>query len=197
MWYRITLKIVGPDDEEIPVDEIVIAPDGGWGWVIVIASFFSNMVVDGTVFSFGVLVDPIKDASGGTISISTIAWVGSLATGFYFLAGTTLYFNYKDMIKMLSTVLDLTGPVVAAIANRFGFRIVAIVGSIVASVGILGAWYLCLGGPAVGALLGLYGVVGGVGFGMIYVPAVIAVGFYFEKRRALATGIAICGSGKA
>jgi len=30
---------------------------------------------------------------------------------------------------------------------------------------------------------------------MIYVPAVIAVGFYFERKRALATGIAVCGSG--
>lgn len=35
----------------------------------------------------------------------------------------------------------------------------------------------------------------GIGFGFIYVPAVIATGFYFEKRRALATGIAVCGSG--
>ena len=30
---------------------------------------------------------------------------------------------------------------------------------------------------------------------MIYLPAVIAAGFYFDKRRALATGIAVCGSG--
>lgn len=35
----------------------------------------------------------------------------------------------------------------------------------------------------------------GIGFGLIYVPAVIAVGFYFEKWRAMATGIAVCGSG--
>ncbi len=27
-------------------------------------------------------------------------------------------------------------------------------------------------------------------------PAVIACGYYFEKRRALATGISVCGSGK-
>ena len=26
-------------------------------------------------------------------------------------------------------------------------------------------------------------------------PAVVAVGYYFEKRRALATGISVCGSG--
>jgi len=29
----------------------------------------------------------------------------------------------------------------------------------------------------------------------VYVPAVIAVGFYFERWRALATDIAVCGSG--
>ena len=39
------------------------------------------------------------------------------------------------------------------------------------------------------------GAFGGIGFGLVYVPAVVAVGFYFEKRRALATGIAVCGSG--
>lgn len=35
----------------------------------------------------------------------------------------------------------------------------------------------------------------GIGLGMIYMPAVLTVGFYFEKWRALATGIALCGSG--
>lgn len=35
----------------------------------------------------------------------------------------------------------------------------------------------------------------GIGFGLIYVPAVITTGFYFERWRALATGIAVCGSG--
>ena len=31
--------------------------------------------------------------------------------------------------------------------------------------------------------------------GLIYLPAVVAVGYYFEKKRALATGISVCGSG--
>lgn len=41
----------------------------------------------------------------------------------------------------------------------------------------------------------IYGVIGGVGFSMIYIPSVIIVGYYFERWRALATGIALCGSG--
>ena len=36
---------------------------------------------------------------------------------------------------------------------------------------------------------------GGFGLGLAYLPSVVCVGYYFEKRRALATGIAVCGSG--
>lgn len=36
-----------------------------------------------------------------------------------------------------------------------------------------------------------------IGFGMIYLPSVVCVGYYFERRRAFATGISVCGSGKA
>ena len=35
----------------------------------------------------------------------------------------------------------------------------------------------------------------GLGFGLIYLPAIVSVSMYFEKRRAFATGIAVCGSG--
>ena len=29
----------------------------------------------------------------------------------------------------------------------------------------------------------------------VYLPAIVAVGYYFEQKRALATGISVCGSG--
>ena len=35
----------------------------------------------------------------------------------------------------------------------------------------------------------------GFGFGMLYLPAVVGVGHYFAKKRAFATGIAVCGTG--
>ncbi len=38
-------------------------------------------------------------------------------------------------------------------------------------------------------------LVAGMGFGLMYLPAIVMVGFYFEKRRAFATGVAVCGSG--
>ncbi|VBB35587.1 unnamed protein product, partial [Acanthocheilonema viteae] len=33
------------------------------------------------------------------------------------------------------------------------------------------------------------------GFGLIYLPSIVTVGYYFEKKRSIATGIAVAGSG--
>jgi len=35
----------------------------------------------------------------------------------------------------------------------------------------------------------------GIGFGLMYLPSIVMVGFYFDKKRAMATGLAVCGSG--
>lgn len=103
------------------------------------------------------------------IKAATVAWVGSLLSGFYLIAG----------------------PFVSAMANRWGFRMVTIIGSIVASA----AFAIASQSPNLYFLFVFYGVIGGIGFSMIYIPAVIVVGLYFERWRALATGIAMCGSG--
>ncbi|KAK0072459.1 hypothetical protein PV326_014441, partial [Microctonus aethiopoides] len=65
--------------------EMVVPPDGGWGWVIVAASFMCNLVVDGIIFSFGVMLNHIVDAFN--VTKSSVALVGSLQSGFYLMAG--------------------------------------------------------------------------------------------------------------
>ena len=35
----------------------------------------------------------------------------------------------------------------------------------------------------------------GLGFALMYLPAIVSVSLYFEKKRAFALGIAVCGSG--
>ena len=37
--------------------------------------------------------------------------------------------------------------------------------------------------------------VAGFAMGMVSMPSIIGVGHYFDKRRAIATGIAVCGGG--
>jgi MFS family permease len=83
------------------------------------------------------------------------------------------------------------GPLVSALTNKFGCRAVCITGSIMSSA----AFVLSTFSPNVTVLMLTYGVMGGIGFGFIYLPAVVAVGYYFETKRSLATGIAVCGSG--
>ena len=99
----------------------------------------------------------------------TVSWVGSLLCGVYLMSG----------------------PVVGGLVNRFGCRTVCIAGSCIA----FASFALSVFSVNVPMLMLLYGVCGGFGLGLIYLPAVCAVGYYFEKKRALATGISVCGSG--
>lgn len=147
--------------------EVVVPPDGGWGWVVVVASFMCNMIVDGFIFSFGAFLPEI--AATFNVSKAHVTLVGSLMSGFYLIAG----------------------PFASALANRYGFRLVAIFGSLIGAAAFAVSYFA----TSVQFLCITYGVLGGIGFGFIYVPAVITVGFYFERWRALATGIAVCGSG--
>lgn len=55
-------------------------PDGGWGWVVVLASLIISMIADGISFSFGLLY--IEFLHEFNESKSKTAWIGSL-----FMAG--------------------------------------------------------------------------------------------------------------
>lgn len=46
-------------NKEVTSTSVIVPPDGGWGWVVMISSMMCNMVVDGIVFSSGILLDSI------------------------------------------------------------------------------------------------------------------------------------------
>ena len=93
---------------------------------------------------------------------STVAWVGSLLCGVY----------------------QLSGPLVGGLVNKFGCRPVCMMGAVLA----WASFSLSSLSPNVPVLMVTYGLLGGLGLGLIYLPAIVSVGFYFERRRALATG---------
>ncbi|XP_058821435.1 monocarboxylate transporter 3-like isoform X2 [Topomyia yanbarensis] len=169
---RLTAELqdeVSPEDDDgmCEYHDMPPPPDGGYGWVIVFASFMCNMIVDGIAYTFGVFLNDFAKYFGE--GKGTVAWVGSLLSGMYLSAG----------------------PVVSALANKYGCRAVCIAGSIISCV----AFALSTLSTNVTMMMLTYGVMGGIGFGFIYLPAVVAVGYYFETKRSLATGIAVCGSG--
>lgn len=73
---------------------VAVPPDGGWGWVVVVASFLCNLVVDGIIYSFGMFMAAIGETFGE--SKAKVALIGSLLSGSYLVAGNIiLYFDVK------------------------------------------------------------------------------------------------------
>ncbi|KAH8269570.1 hypothetical protein KR018_009544 [Drosophila ironensis] len=155
------------NEEEIDEAAVVVPPDSGWAWVVMVASFLCCTVIDGIVFCSPLIQDQLMKEFG--VGKGYVALVSSLLSGCYLMAG----------------------PFVSAMANRFGFRPVTIAGAVFAAI-CFGLSYFA---TSVEYLFLVYGILGGIGFCMVYIPSVVIIGFYFEKWRALATGVAMCGSG--
>lgn len=144
-----------------------LALDGGWGWLVCLGSFVINFILDGTMFSFGVMLITLLEYFGE--SKAKTSWIGSVLLG-------------------LSMIL---GPFVGWLLDRFSIRQVTLCGALVAAFGFI----LSMFAPSVEVLILTYGVIGGIGFCMMFIPSIIVVGLYFCRKRALATGIAMSGSG--
>ena len=46
-------------------------PDGGWGWVVVAASFICLCVLDGAAYTFGIFLDPLIEEVLYTCTVRT------------------------------------------------------------------------------------------------------------------------------
>ncbi|VDM59596.1 unnamed protein product [Angiostrongylus costaricensis] len=146
---------------------VPIPPDGGWGWVVVMGSFFVHVFADGFVYSFGVLVEVlIKEFnSDNTVCAMIISLLTGLTLG--------------------------SGPLASAVCNKYGCRTTTIVGAFIASIGCAMSYFA----TAMWHIVFSVGVIMGIGFGLMYCPAIVIVTMYFEKRRSLATGFAVAGAG--
>lgn len=162
-----TIPAVKKTEEEDQDSELPPPPDGGWGWVVVFASFMIHIITDGVTYSFGVFYDE---------------FLGYFQEG----KGATAW-----ILSILVGVTLCSGPISSSFVNRWGCRPVTIAGAILASVCMI----ISSRAQNVTTLYFTIGIGTGLGFGLIYLPAIVSVTTYFEKKRSLATGIAVCGSG--
>ena len=153
----------GKTGGDIPVK--ITAPDGGWGWVVCIACMFGNLTVGGVCMSFGIILPALEEYYHEGAGV--IALAGSILSG----------------LALLSC------PLAAMISNRFGLRFAYIAGSILAGTSLLFSTF----SPNIYVFIATYGIMGGMGFGLIVLPISVACNYYFVERRALATGIANTG----
>jgi MFS transporter, MCT family, solute carrier family 16 (monocarboxylic acid transporters), member 14 len=142
------------------------------------------------VFSSGFFITPIMNDLGA--SKASVALAGSLLSGFYLIVGPIVSGKTQKISKNNSEFVNNFFLLhQTALTNRYGFRLVTIFGSLMAA----SAFALSSFAKSMIHLHIFYGILGGIGFCCIYLPSVIIVGYYFEKWRPLATGIALCGSG--
>lgn len=154
------------DEEEVEEEESKI-PDGGWGWMVVLAAFFINMAGDGIAFSFGLLYIEFLNEFGA--SKSKTAWIGSL-----FMA-----------------VPLLLGPVASAFVEKFGCRSMTIVAGIISGIGFV----LSCFSITIEHMYLTFGILAGIGLALSYVTAVVSIAFWFEKKRGLACSLGSTGTG--
>lgn len=67
-----------------PTASVVVPLDGGWGWVVVAASFCCNTIVDGIVMSAGMFQQPIREEFGASVSEVIFSYSSFLHLPFLF-----------------------------------------------------------------------------------------------------------------
>ncbi|CAG9864854.1 unnamed protein product [Phyllotreta striolata] len=142
-------------------------PDGGWGWLVVLASFVINMLSDGVGFTFGLLYIEFLNEFGA--SKSATSWIGSLFMSLPLIAG----------------------PIGSALVDRYGCRSMTIIGGIICTVGLASSAFA----RSIGVMYLTFGVIGGLGLTLCFVTAVVSIAFWFEKKRTVALGLAASGTG--
>lgn len=140
--------------------------DGGWGWAIVGASFMAQLLAYGSPQSVGVLYPEWLHAFQEGKGMT--AWVGSLVAGVGLIAS----------------------PICSACVDNFGARPVTIFSGVMVAGGLM----LSAFAPNVQFLIFSYGIVVGLGCGLVYAATLTITCQYFDKRRGLALGIVTTGT---
>lgn len=85
------------------------APDGGWGWMIVVAVFFGNFLIDGCAGSFGILYPELLDEFKA--SPATTSMAGSLIVAVYlFSSGYNCLWSFLMHLMNVSKCIVFLFP---------------------------------------------------------------------------------------
>ncbi|XP_009095387.1 monocarboxylate transporter 10 [Serinus canaria] len=146
-------------------------PEGGWGWVVMLAAMWCNGAVFGIQNSCGVLFVSMLRLFGSPDDKQLVfktAWVSSLSMGMVFFCS----------------------PIVSIFTDLFGCRKVAVIGAAVGFVGLLSSSFV----GTIEPLYFTYGILFACGCSFAYQPSLVILGHYFKKRLGLVNGIVTAGS---
>jgi len=154
-------------------EQEVVPPDGGfWAWLVMTACFLTNGIIFGIINTFGVLFVKLRsdmEEAGEEDAAFKCSLVGSLTIGF------TFFFSF----------------VVGVIADKIGLRTTAVLGGVIATLGMGISTYFY---QSIEVLYFSYGVLFGTGSSLAYTPSLTILGHYFKKHMGFVNGIVTAGS---
>ncbi|XP_061381757.1 monocarboxylate transporter 13 isoform X3 [Danaus plexippus] len=154
---------IGPAPER---DWELVPPDGRWGWCVLVGATLVNILIPGTIKSFGVLLVEFNDVFNSSPAASS----GIVAL---------CYFLYSSL-----------GPISSILSVKWSYRTVTLIGGCFAAFGmIFSSWAF-----SITYLYFSFGAMVGTGAGLAFPPTVYIVTSYFVRLRGLANGICMSGS---
>ena len=140
-----------------------------YGWWIVLSTNVICLLGFGTwLYSFGVFFKPM---------MSEFGWTRAMTAGAY---------------SMRSIEGGIASPIVGWAVDKYGPRIVIIIGAVIAGLGF------CMM-PLISSLLGfymIYGVILSIGMSaMLYIPAFTLIARWFKRKVSMATSVLAIGAG--
>ncbi|XP_046748817.1 uncharacterized protein LOC124412739 [Diprion similis] len=149
------------DDDDKKKQEPFIAPDGGWGWIVVLGAGFANFCIFPVLQSFGIIFrDKFEDLGITSAQTTTIINTNSAVTACIGLANGPLF-------------------------RRFSYRQVSLAGALICAICVT---TLSTMKTFTGILI-FFSILFGAGTGISSSANSLALNTYFKKKRRIATGL--------
>jgi MFS family permease len=148
--------------------EEVVYPEGGLqAWLVTLGSFCGMLAAFGYMNTIGIYQAYVSTHQLAEYSESSIGWIFSVYVFLSFGCGITI-----------GPVFDAHGPRLLILGGSISLLLSVFLMSVSTQY-----WHFML----------TFGLLGGVGTSLIFTPSVSAIGHWFMKKRANATGIAAAG----
>ncbi|XP_072524082.1 monocarboxylate transporter 6 isoform X1 [Salminus brasiliensis] len=142
------------------------APDGGWGWVVLVASIVVLALTLAFPSCMSIFYTDLQKQFNASNSVTS--WVPSIMTA----------------------VLHAGGPLCSVLVERFGCRATVIMGGVLSGLGMAASAFT----NSIVELYITAGVITGLGFCFSFQPAVTILGHYFVRRRVFANAMSSTGT---
>lgn len=145
---------------------VMRAPDGGWGWMVVLGVGIVNLATRSLEPSFGLLfADLLKKLEVAT-------------------TGAAIIVSAQDAL------INFSGLFAGPLIRKYSYRKVAFFGALLVAIGILAT----VPANSVAHIIATYSVLIGLGVGFSSAATFVSLSHYFQARRGQAVGLSMAGT---